>query len=196
MHIWWINSVVDFVFAVFGLNPSVTGCNLSFGVRYKERCKLLIATKERRIELAASVRNQKIKANWELTKQSKWSQTEIVDNEIKRQKYYNEYDNKYTAAREEEKADYVAEIATMIANVWTPNDDSNREAEAKTFIDAICNIKDNSGEGKDIVHALLRPWQIKQSVEKQQSKKEIQKHRDKRQNSSDMEYTANRNTIP
>ena len=71
---------------------------------------------------------------------------EIVDNEIKRQKYYNEYDNEYTAAQKAESADYVAVIAIMIANIWTLNND-----EAKTFIKAIGDMVNTNGLRKDII---------------------------------------------
>ena len=37
---------------------------------------------------------------------------------------------------------------------------------------------DYSGEAEDIIDALVRQWKIEQSMEKQQGKKEIQKHVD------------------
>jgi len=88
------------------------------------RCESL-ATKERRIELAASILYQKL-------------------------------------------VDYAAATTTR-TNIWTPNDDA-----IDTMFDSIDN---NDGERKDILDAVLR-LQTKQSVEKQQSEQETQKHRD------------------
>ena len=80
-----------------------------------EKIKALIVTMERKMELlAASVLNQKTETNWEVAIQR--GQTDIVEADIEKQKYYGEYNNECTAVREAEKADYVAATATMIAN--------------------------------------------------------------------------------
>ena len=58
---------------------------------------------------------------------------EIVDNQIKSQKYYNEYDNEDTAAREAEKADYEAATATIkrkLDAAWTTFETKLRAAQA------------------------------------------------------------------
>ena len=75
------------------------------------------------------------------------------------------------SALHQKMVDYAAATATMSTNIWTHNND-----EAKTFTDTIFNSIDN-GERKDIIEALLRQLETKQRVEKQQSKKETQKHR-------------------
>ena len=97
--------------------------------RYKERCKSFTVTMNRRIKLAAVVKNEKIEAltvtlerRRKLVEASILNQTielngeaiirdwrsELVDYGIERQKYYDEYLNECTAARKSEKADYVA----------------------------------------------------------------------------------------
>ena len=150
---------------------------LAESVKYK-KIEAFTVTMNRRIELAALVKNEKIKAlTVTLERRRKlveasildlkiethggsaiirdW-RNELVDYKIERQKYYKEYDNKCTAARKAKTADFVAATATMIANTWTPNDDSNREVKENTFIDTIRNIKENDGLEKDIADTLLR----------------------------------------
>ena len=172
--------------------------------RYKERFESFTVTMNRRTELAALVKNEKIEAltvtlerRRKLVKASILNQkieingeaiirdwrNELVDYGIERQKYYDEYLNECTAARKSEKADYVAATdeynnectavwkakradyvavtATMIANTWTLNDDSNREAEENTIIDTLRNSKDDDGLGKDTANAVLILWKTK-----------------------------------
>ena len=144
--------------------------------RYKERCKSFTVTTNRRIELAALVKNEKIKAltvtlerRRKLVEASILNQkieingeaiisdwrNELVDYEMERHAARKVKEVDYVAAQKAKTADFVAATAAMMANTWSPNNDSNKEAEENTFIDTLRNSKDDGGLGKDTANALL-----------------------------------------
>ena len=108
-----------------------------------------------------SVINQKIKPNWEVAIQR--GQTDIIECDIEKQKYYDEYNNKCIAARKAQQADYVAVTAAIMDNTLSPIDTINRETE-EILIDTLRNV--NSGL-EEIVNTLLGLWKTQQSVEKE-----------------------------